>query len=970
MSDTTLNKTVTSNASEAGERDFRDTLFLPRTDFPMKAGLPQREPDWLARWEQTKLYERLRAQSKGREKFILHDGPPYANGHLHIGTALNKILKDLVVRSQQMMGKDAPYVPGWDCHGLPIEWKVEERYREQGLTKDTIDIVEFRKECREFADTWIDIQRTEFQRLGGMGAWQTPYTTMSYEAEAKIVEEFQKFLMDGSLYRGSKPVMWSVVEKTALAEAEIEYHEHKSATIWARFKVLSGAPDLAGASVLIWTTTPWTMPGNRAVAYGEDITYGVYEVGAVEEKSLAKPGERVIVADSLAEEVKAAAKLSDWTRVGDATLTEEIVLGHPLRGHAEASGAYDYEVPLLKGDHVTEEAGTGFVHIAPGHGQEDYELAHLKHGIPIPFTVDEDGSYFPDVALFAGRRILDDKGKDGDANGAVIREMIVNEGLFAKGSLRHSYPHSWRSKAPLIFRNTPQWFVSMETNGLREKALKAIDETRWLPETGRNRIRSMVETRPDWVLSRQRAWGVPLTVFVNKATGELLRDAAVNARVLEAVLAEGADAWFSSDPARFLAPDYDPAEWEQVTDILDVWFDSGCTHVFTLEDREELAWPADLYLEGSDQHRGWFQSSLLESCGTRGRAPYKAVLTHGFVMDEKGLKMSKSLGNTVSPLEVCDQYGAEILRLWAASSDYTMDLRIGKEILKSSVDGYRRLRNTMRFLLGALADFSEDEIVPYAEMPELEKLILHRLSEMDGVVRTAYENFDFNTAYHQLFTFCTNELSAFYFDVRKDSLYCDPLTDPRRRACRTVLDILFRHLTVWFAPILCFTMEEVWLERFPSEDDSVHLRTFPQVPDQWRNPQLAEKWAKVRKVRRVLTGALEVARRDKRIGASLEAAPRLFVADAGLREAIADVDMAEVAITSGVSVEAAEPPEGAFTLPDVKGVGVLVEMAEGRKCARSWKILPEVGSHPRFPELTLRDAKAVEYLEEIGRWQG
>ncbi len=947
--------------------DYRDTLFLPRTDFPMMAGLPKREPEWLARWEALDLYGKLRTQSKGRDVFVLHDGPPYANGHLHMGTAMNKILKDLVVRSQQMMGKDAPYVPGWDCHGLPIEWKVEEQYRAQGKNKDDIPVVDFRKECRDYANHWLDIQRAEFKRLGVMGEWDNPYTTMAFDAEARIAAEFMRFVMDGSLYCGSKPVMWSVVEKTALAEAEIEYHEKKSPTIWVRFPVVSGNASVEGASVIIWTTTPWTIPGNRAVSYSSQIRYGAYEVGDVDEGALARAGETLILADKLAEEVRQAAKITRWTRTRDAD-PAGAVMRHPLAGHPAADGGYGFDVPMLDGDHVTDESGTGFVHTAPGHGQEDYEIATLKHGIEVPHTVGEDGVYFDHVPIFAGKAVLTAEGKDGDANGAVIKALIEAGALLTKGSVRHSYAHSWRSKAPIIYRNTPQWFVSMETTGLRTKALDAIDnQVTFYPPQGRNRIRSMVAGRPDWVLSRQRAWGVPLTVFVHKETKEILRDEAVNTRIVEAFREEGADAWFTSDPARFLGNEYNADDYEQVTDILDVWFDSGSTHAFVLEDRG-MKWPADLYLEGSDQHRGWFQSSLLEACATRGRAPYDGILTHGFLNAEDGRKMSKSLGNVIAPDTVINQYGADLLRMWVASVEFTEDTRFGHEIMKNSVDAYRKLRNTLRYMLANLDGWSEEERIERARMPALERWVLHRLAELDVLVRESYATYDFNRVFHTLFNFCTVDLSAFYFDIRKDALYCDRPDSDRRRACRTVLDELFSYLTAWFAPVMCFTMEEVWLTRFPSDTDSVHLRTFPDVPADWRDEALADQWKKLRAVRRVITGALEIERRNNTIGSSLEAAPEIHIDDAALADSLMGLDLAELSITSDARLIRGPVPEGAFTLDDVPHVGVVFKPAPGQKCQRSWRILPEVGSHPDFPDLSLRDADAVAYLIAQGKW--
>jgi isoleucyl-tRNA synthetase len=642
--------------------------------------------------------------------------------------------------------------------------------------------------------------------------------------------------------------------------------------------------------------------------------------------------------------------------------------GHPFRGKG-----FEFDVPLLPGQHVTDDAGTGFVHTAPGHGEEDFELGRT-HGLEVPRTIDEEGKFYPDVPLFAGKRILTPEGKDGDANGAVIKELIAAGKLLAKGSLRHQYPHSWRSRAPVIYRATPQWFAAIDKpmpefgdDTLRQRAMKSIDATRWHPPQAANRMSSMVETRPDWVLSRQRAWGVPIAIFVDKQSGEVLDDANVNARIVEAFNKEGADAWFNSPPQRFLGSDYDADKFEQVKDILDVWFDSGSTYVFTVENPIEPSWPkaerADLYLEGSDQHRGWFQSSLLESCGTRGRAPYKAVLTHGFVLDEQGHKMSKSLGNTVLPQVIADKNGADILRLWAASSDFTEDLRLGPDIVKANVDAYRRLRNTIRFMLANLAGFEERERIGYDEMPELEHFILAKLAELDASVRAGYAEFDFNRVYTQLFNFCTNELSAFYFDIRKDSLYCDRADAPRRRAARTVMDETFRRVVTWLAPLLCFTMEEAWLCRYPDADASVHLELFPETPEQWKNEAAIAKWNRIRTLRRVVTGALEIARRDKVIGSSLEAAPVLFVteaADAGLFET---THLAEIAITSAAEVAVGEGPADAFRLSDVPGAATQFRRAEGRKCARCWMILPEVGTVPGHEDLCRRCSDAVDHLE-------
>jgi isoleucyl-tRNA synthetase len=961
---------MSKKPDEPGAKDYRATLFLPQTDFPMKAGLPEAEPKWLAKWEAENLYGRIRAGAKGRPLFVLHDGPPYANGEIHSGTGLNKILKDFVVRSQGMMGMDAPYVPGWDCHGLPIEWKIEEKYRAEGKSKDDVPIDQLRRDCREFAHGWIDVQRGQFKRLGCIGEWDHPYTTMNYSAEATIAGELHKFVANGLLYRGFRPVMWSPIEKTALAEAEIEYHEKTSPTIYVKFPVIAGPDELKGASVVIWTTTPWTIPGNRAISFSETMDYSVYEVSAVSEGSLGQVGERLLLADVLADQTAAHAKLT-LRRIASVK-PAGIVCAHPFRGKG-----YEFDVPMLAGEHVTADTGTGFVHTAPGHGEDDFEIVLEKLGKDYPAKhpdafsiITAEGGFASNVPIFAGKHILSRDGKkDGDANGAVIKELIEAGKMLAKGSLRHQYPHSWRSKAPVIFRATPQWFAAMDkpfagSNGktLRQLAMQGIADTTWYPPQGANRIGSMVEGRPDWVLSRQRAWGVPLAIFVEKKSGEILNDPDVNARIIAAFRNEGADAWFQPGaPERFLG-NRNAADYEQVRDILDVWFDSGSTHVFTVEQPIEPSWPkkdrADLYLEGSDQHRGWFQSSLLESCGTHGHAPYNAVLTHGFVLDEQGYKMSKSLGNTVLPQTIAEKNGADILRLWAASSDFTEDLRIGPEIIKANVDAYRRLRNTIRFMLANLSGFSDAERIGVAEMPELERYILAELAELDAMVRHGYAEYDFNRVFNALFNFCTNELSAFYFDVRKDALYCDRADAPRRRAARTVTDELFRRIVAWLAPILCFTMEEAWTLRFPKE--SVHLQLFLETPADWAAPALIEKWNRIRALRRVVTGALEVVRRDKIIGASLEASPVIYVSEQADAEILQSINLAEVAITSAAHISTREPPPDAFRLPDVPGVAVSFHHAEGDKCARCWMILPEVGKNANHPDLCNRCSEAIQ----------
>ena len=967
--------------TESAEKiDYSKTLYLPQTEFPMRAGLPDKEPQIVARWQEMGLYRRLRENAAGRPKYVLHDGPPYANGNIHIGHALNKILKDVITRSFQMRGYDSNYVPGWDCHGLPIEWKIEEQYRAKGRDKDQVPVNEFRRECRDFAQHWVDVQAGEFQRLGVVGDFKNPYLTMSYHAEARIAGELLKFAMSGQLYRGSKPVMWSVVERTALAEAEVEYQDYESDTVWVKFPV-ADAGKLEGASVVIWTTTPWTIPGNRAINFSPRIAYGLYEVTAAENDFGPRPGERLVFADALAEESFAKAKL-EYRRLRDVSADElaAITCAHPLKG---LGGGYEFPVPVLPGDHVTDDAGTGFVHTAPGHGREDFDAwmdaapALAARGVEtvIPFTVGGDGFFTADAPGFGpdreggAARVIDDNGKKGDANKAVIEALIAADALFARGRLKHSYPHSWRSKKPVIFRNTPQWFVHMDKDlgdetTLRSRALAAIDATRFVPAAGQARLRGMIEDRPDWVLSRQRAWGVPICVFADD-DGNVLKNEAVNARILAAFEAEGADAWFADGARERFLGDLAGEPWHMVRDILDVWFDSGSTHAFTLEDRPDLKWPADVYLEGSDQHRGWFHSSLLESCGTRGRAPYDTVITHGFTMAEDGRKMSKSLGNQVFPQDVMKQSGADILRLWVMTTDYWEDQRLGKNVIQTNVDAYRKLRNTIRWMLGTLAH-DEGEDVPLAELPELERLMLHRLAELDRLVRKGYDAFDFKRIARSLLDFSVVELSAFYFDIRKDALYCDAPSSLRRRAALMVVRLLFDRVVTWLAPMLPFTTEEAWLECYP-DAASVHLEQFRDTPDAWLDPELAARWHKVRQVRRVVTGALEVERREKRIGSSLEAAPQVYIADAELRAAIADRDMAEICITSGLVIADGEGPDDAYRLDEVKGVAVVFRPAEGRKCARSWRYTDDVGSDAEFPDVSARDAAALRELKAVGR---
>ncbi|MCB1385128.1 MAG: isoleucine--tRNA ligase [Nitratireductor sp.] len=979
-------------------RDWSETLYLPKTDFPMRAGLPKKEPEILARWREMNLYRRLREDAADRPKYVLHDGPPYANGNIHIGHALNKILKDVITRSFQMRGYDSNYVPGWDCHGLPIEWKIEEQYRARGRNKDEVPIVEFRKECRDFADHWVGVQSEEFQRLGVIGDFENPYLTMAYEAEAIIADELMKFAETGQLYRGSKPIMWSVVEKTALAEAEIEYEQVESDTVWVKFPVRAVArdgeksSDLSDAFIVIWTTTPWTIPGNRAICFSARISYGLYEVTAAENDFGPRPGEKLIFADALAEESFAKAKLEHRRlRAVSAEELGAITCAHPLKG---LGGDYAFDVPMMDGDHVTDDAGTGFVHTAPGHGREDFDIwmenarALEARGIDtaIPFTVDDDG-FYTDGAPGLGpdreggaARVIDDKGKKGDANQAVITALIERNHLFARGRLKHDYPHSWRSKKPVIFRNTPQWFVHMDKEGvvpgahtLRDASLKAIDETRFVPAAGQKRLHTMIEQRPDWVLSRQRAWGVPISVFRHRETGAVIpgpqfgRSDELRARIRDVFKAEGADAWYKEGAKeRFLEGLVNDVEnWDKVDDILDVWFDSGSTHAFCLEQRADLKWPADVYLEGSDQHRGWFHSSLLESCGTRGRAPYDTVITHGFTMAEDGRKMSKSLGNQVFPQDVMKDSGADILRLWVMNTDYWEDQRLGKTIIQTNIDAYRKMRNTIRWMLGTLAH-DKGEAVAFADMPELERYMLHRLAELDQIVNEGYDGFDFKRITRHLMDFMIIDLSSFYFDIRKDALYCDAPSSTRRKAALGTVSILFDCIVKWLAPMLPFTMEEAWLERHPGDAGSVHLQQFAEVPADWRDDELAAKWQKIRRVRRVVTGALEIERAEKRVRSSLEAAPEVYISDAALLASLEGRDFHDICITSDIRVEKGDGPADAFRMEEVPGVAVVPALAKGRKCARSWKISEDVGADPDYPDLSPRDAGAMREIEVAG----
>ncbi|MEZ0226872.1 MAG: isoleucine--tRNA ligase [Alphaproteobacteria bacterium] len=943
--------------------DYGQTIHLPKTDFPRRAGLAQKEPEILKRWEKMGLYDLQRKQSAGKEKFILHMGPPFANGHIHIGHVLTTVLKDVVCRSYQSLGYDAPLVPGFDCHGLPIEWKIEEKYRKasSNVKKEDIGALKFREECRAFADHWVGVQSSEFIRLGIHGDFKNPYLTMNKRSEALIAQEIHKFLLNGALYRGSKPVMWSVPEQTALAEAEVEYRDHTSDTVWVKFPVWESPKHmLMGWNIVIWTTTPWTLPGNRAIAFGDALNYVALTVEKVNEGSIAKVGDKLIVLEDLYANFLKDASIAEAKVVRKLTGEEFVgtVCKHPLNGKG-----YDFKVKMLAGDFVTTDTGTGFVHVAPGHGEDDFRLGS-RHAIEVPHTVSGDGKYLEHVPQFAGLAVYYADGKKGPANKVVTQAIMDAGNLVAKGQVQHSYPHSWRSKAPVIFRNTPQWFISMDKTDLRKTALGEIKKTRWLPARGENRIAAMVEQRGDWGVSRQRYWGVPIAVFVSKKTHEPLKDKAVLDKIFAIFEKEGSDAWFTHPPQDFLGPQYQADDYEQIMDIIDVWFESGSTQGFVLEQRSDLKRPADLYLEGSDQHRGWFQSSLLVGCGTRGNAPFKAVLTHGFILDEKGYKMSKSGDNAMSPTALMNEYGADILRLWTAGSDYTEDTKFGKNILQGHVDVYRRIRNTFCYLLGSLGGFSESQRVAYKDLGDFDKWVLHRLHAIDKEVRQCILDFDFLTLSTIVHNFCARDLSAFYFDVCKDTLYCEAIDSVKRRAVVTVLDHVFNHLVHWLSPVLCFTAEEAWLSyKGLGMDDlkeSIHLSTMPAAPAEWHAPELAERWAKIAAARSVVTGALEIKRAEKQIGASLEAAPTVHVADTALASVLKSISFEEVCITSGIRIEAGKVPDGAFTLTGVDNVAVTFGKAEGTKCERCWRYTTDVGKSTQHPGACARCAEVLK----------
>jgi isoleucyl-tRNA synthetase len=893
----------------------KSQINLPKTAFSMKANLPIREPEILEYWKKINLYEELRNSRKGEEKFILHDGPPYANGNIHMGTALNKILKDIIVKFHQMDGKDSVYVPGWDCHGLPIEWKIEEQYKKNKKNKNEVPIVEFRRECRAFAEKWISVHKDQFKRLGVIGDWENYYSTMNFEAEAQIVRELGKFLKEGSLYRGFKPVLWSTVEKTALADAEVEYQDHKSDTIYAAFLVkFSKLNELNQSNIIIWTTTPWTIPANKALAYNESLDYLIIKVEDGEFKD-----KKIVVAEALLESVIKDCKIDNFTILKKFKGKEfkDTLCVHPFYDLG-----YDFDIPMLEARFVTTEQGTGIVHCAPSHGPDDFNLC-LNNGIKAIETVDGDGKYTKNVPLFEGLHIF-------KSNSVVIEKLKDQKKLLSNGELVHSYPHSWRSKAPLVHRATPQWFISMDSHNLRDKALKAIDETIFYPSKGKERLKSMIETRPDWCVSRQRVWGVPLPIFINKKTKEILIDDEVNENIAKIYEKEGSDCWFSDDPQRFLGKKYNANDFEKLSDIVEVWFDSGSTHSFVLEKRDDLKWPASMYLEGSDQHRGWFHSSLLESCGTRGKAPFESILSHGFVVDGKGLKMSKSLGNVIAPEDILKKYGADILRIWVSSSNYAEDLRIDYSILDQHADSYRKIRNTFRYLLGNINDdfnasnISTDDL---SKLPELEKYILHRVYEVNLKFMNFFKNYDFHNLYKELLNFCTVDLSAFYFDIRKDTLYCDPINSEKRKSSVVCLNIILDNLLKWFSPILSFTTEEIYRLVNKSKKMSIHLEKFNNISKNFENNQLSEKWEKLKKIREVCNLSIEEKRFNKEIGSSLEANLIISLSEE-LFKLSKDIDYAELCITS--SAQIVEDKQ-----VDVK---VVTNKAIGDKCPICWKI--------------------------------
>jgi len=896
----------------------KEFINLPKTVFSMKANLPTKEPGIIEYWQKINLYEKLRKKSKGKEKFILHDGPPYANGNIHMGTALNKILKDIITKFHQMDGKDSVYVPGWDCHGLPIEWKIEEQYKKNKKNKNDVPIVEFRKECRDFANKWINVHKDQFRRLGVIGDWENYYSTMSFDAEAQIVRELGKFLKEGSLYRGYKPVLWSTVEKTALADAEVEYMDHVSDTIYSAFPIKkTNLKEIEGSNIIIWTTTPWTIPANKALAYNSNLIYLVVKINDEGDFK----NKKIIVAKDLLELLIKECEIKSFD-------IKKEFLGKEFKGticsHPFLDIGYSYDIPMLEARFVTTEQGSGIVHCAPSHGPDDFNLC-LNNNIKALETVDDDGRYTKNIIKFEGIHIF-------KANPIVIENLKNQKKLLSNGKLTHTYPHSWRSKAPLVHRATAQWFISMESHGLRVKSLKAIDETIFYPSKAKERIKAMIETRPDWCVSRQRVWGVPLPIFLSKKNGEALIDDEVFENIAKIFEKEGSDCWFSDDAQKFLGQKYKSQDYEKISDIVEVWFDSGSTHSYVLEKREDLKWPASMYLEGSDQHRGWFHSSLLESCGTRGKAPFESILSHGFVVDGKGLKMSKSTGNVILPEEILKKYGADILRIWVASSNYAEDLRIDYSILDQHAESYRKLRNTFRYLLGNIQDdYIEKnfEDLNVAELPDLERYMLHRVYLINKNFFNYFNSYNFHNLYKELLNFCTVELSAFYFDIRKDLLYCDPLDSKKRSDCILVLNIILNCLLKWFAPILSFTTEEIYRLVNKEEENSIHLKNFTEIPENWKNEEINSNWEKIKKIRDEANISIESQRASKTIGSSLEANIQIKLKK-NYYNTVKNNDFSEICITSSALVTQDEKME--------EDIQVICKKAEGTKCPVCWKI--------------------------------
>jgi isoleucyl-tRNA synthetase len=910
--------------------DYKDTLNLPKTKFAMKANLPQREPQFLARWEESKLYDRLREASENRPRYILHDGPPYANGHIHMGTALNKILKDIIVKSRQMNGFDATYVPGWDCHGLPIEHEVDKKL---GPKKRDMTKVQIRKRCREFAGKFIDVQRDEFKRLGVLGCWEDPYLTMKYEYEAIIAEEFAKIYQKGNVYRSKKPIYWCNSCRTALAEAEVEYADHTSPSIYVSFKVkddLSAKyPELKDIDtyLVIWTTTPWTIPSNLAVAAHPDFEY----------VAVKHEGKAYILAARLAPVCMETFGFSGWE-----TLCE--IKPQDLEGVKAKHPLFDRESVGVLADYVTLETGTGLVHTAPGHGREDYETG-LKYGLEAYSPLDDGGRFEKEVEFFAGMEVF-------EANPHVIAKLKEVGALLASEDITHSYPHCWRCKKPVIFRATPQWFISMDENELRQKALSAIkNDVRWVPKWGRERIYSMIENRPDWCISRQRSWGVPITVFTCQECGEAVLTPEMAEQIKEAFLEEGADAWFSRDVHELLpkganCPHCGADALKKETDILDVWFDSGCSQAAVLKPRADQNWPADMYLEGSDQHRGWFHSSLLCSMATEGKAPYGTVLTHGYVVDGDGRKMSKSLGNVIPPQKIANQYGAEIMRLWVAAEDYTDDIRISHDFLKQLSEAYRRIRNTMRFLLGNLNDFNpETDQVAKEDMREMDRLMMHRLQKFTGRILKGYEDFQFHNVYHGIHHFCVVDLSGFYLDVTKDCLYTSAPDSKARRSAQTVLYNLLMNMVRLMAPVMSFTAEDIWdfLPWNKENKDSVHMESFPQIDESFVDEDLEKKLASLLTARDWINKGLDMMRKDKVIGNSLAA--KLTMSRQGELAELLEKELENLAEVTMVSeIVFTDQVENPLVDTEDSGVpGYKIEATTYEKCPRCWKRKPEVG---------------------------